>query len=515
MRWPIHSLLLPICIILEIGFLGVASAIAGPADEGAGSNPIANGRDAIPKLEIVPMNLPLPAIANSEAETLEMMSDRVEDTAIAKPIANNPELQQQSQSAYFEAALLKNTRPLSIQAQWQQFWVSRETDPDTPPTTESQPEKAGEGWRFRVQPYFLIPLQIDGEISADLSIPIDVEIPIRVQAEVPVAVGVEVPLNIKFSGFGGILEIERDFSLDFQSQNILTFEGETNIPISATVERSVTIPFELDLSDVLSFDRIFTISGRFEAWKQDFGLILGGYYTQLEKQQDLNFGSVILGPAVLGPITVGTGGTFGPAQIGTGQTFEVGRVTGTIGPGTLTGAVGSGEITTTVGPFTIAEINTRIDASFSLGYADLAVSYRIGEDPFADERPEQFSNYVPTVWFEPFAGVRVSFVDINVKFPGRETSSNNVFLEPLIGGQLGLNPLPDLSVGIRGDVSGLGIDTDLSWNLAAGFDWKISKRWSLAFGYRMYNIDFSKEDGDNLGLDLQERAIHIGASYKF
>lgn len=76
--------------------------------------------------------------------------------------------------------------------------------------------------------------------------------------------------------------------------------------------------------------------------------------------------------------------------------------------------------------------------------------------------------------------------------------------------------VPKLDLAVRGDVSGFGVGTDLSWNLAPGLKWQIARSWTLLTGYQIYSLDFSKDQGDNnLGLDFQEHSLHIGFRYRF
>lgn len=74
--------------------------------------------------------------------------------------------------------------------------VGQETNVEVPVDSEPVPWEERKGWRFRFEPYFLIPFQIDAEVSTDISIPVDVEIPVRVKAEIPVNIGVNGTINL-------------------------------------------------------------------------------------------------------------------------------------------------------------------------------------------------------------------------------------------------------------------------------------------------------------------------------
>lgn len=381
---------------------------------------------------------------------------------------------------------LDNTN--NIQAEFFENLVGQETNVEVSVDREPVPWEERKGWRFSFQPYFLIPFQIDAEVSTDISIPVDVEIPVRVKAEIPVNIGVNETINlfdISFESPLGLIKIaEGDLILQLnrQVENNFVIEGETTVPISTTIEKSINVPIDLSLGDVLKFDDIFTFSGLFEAWNGNFGLMLGGYYALLGEQKDIDIGPITLGPT-----------TIGPVELGEGRPINAGPVTGNVGP-----IIGEA----TVGPITIEELETSVDASFSVGYVDLAAAYHIGNN---------------RVQFEPLAGMRINIANVDISFdPGPDLKSNSVFLEPLVGGRLSLNLLPNLDLGVRGDVSGFGVGTDLSWNLAAGLKWQIARSWTLLIGYQIYSLDFSKDQGDdNLGLDFQEQSIHLGFRYRF
>lgn len=182
----------------------------------------------------------------------------------------------------------------------------------------------------------------------------------------------------------------------------LSLKGKPLILFSIVVEKSISVPIELGIGDVLKFDDIFTFSSLFEAWNGNFGLMLGGYYALLGGQKDIDIGPITLGPT-----------TIGPVELGEGRPINAGPVTGNIGP-----IIGEA----TVGPITIEELETRVDASFSVGYVDLAAAYHIGDN---------------RVHLEPLAGMQINIANLDISLdPGSDVKSHSVFFEPLVGGRL-------------------------------------------------------------------------------
>ena len=401
----------------------------------------------------------------------------------------------------------------------------------------AQPEDSAEtndGWRFSLQPYILVPFFIDADLTTEFEIPINFDIPIQVEAEVPFKIGARIPTGIEFTTdrFGSVkvgrerlnaftrtdiefgrrlgrvdvggerprtltprarestarfgqLNIGRDTEVTVNPKDDVIGQESTLIPVSAVVVGEETIPIEINLGDLLSLDKIFTASGRVEAWNGKFGIILNGYYALLEDKVDIDVGPVSFGPVTIEPLVVSPleSETLGPLEIDEEIVASA-----------------------TIGPVTLGEINSRVTASFDLGYVDLAGAYHIGDAQIGNTQ----------MWFEPMGGLRVNFVDIDIKFqPGSDKSRSEVYLEPLLGGRIGLRVDDLLSISLIGDVSGFGIDSDLTWNVIATLDWRLRHNISLLTGYQIYALSFEDRSGDNLGLDLTEHSIHLGLSFRF
>ncbi len=195
------------------------------------------------------------------------------------------------------------------------------------------------------------------------------------------------------------------------------FQPYGTIPISTygnTTIRGRTIDYHLDLGSLLNILQ-FAGSGRLEAWNGNLGFIVDAYYVSLK----------------------GTG-------IKSANRLPNANVESTL--------------------------------SFNQGIYDFALSYHFGDaSPY--RLPKDASNKpFPLLWFEPIAGIRLNAVnaaieDVNFNLgsdsfsPSLQrinTDQGRTWIEPIVGGKLGLQISDPITFWIRGDASGFGMagDTD-------------------------------------------------------
>lgn len=212
----------------------------------------------------------------------------------------------------------------------------------------------------------------------------------------------------------------------------------------STTVKGRTANYHLDLIELLN-NLTFNINGRFEVWKSNIGFIVDASYVDLNSVQN------------------------------------------------------------------VSRRRTTLESSlnFNQGIYDFAFSYHFGA-PAQYSLPAQPSNKpFPLVWFEPIAGVRLndinSTIEASLDFERidrtfeKSVSKGRTWLEPMIGGKLGVQVSDYVTFWLRGDVSGFGLagDTDLSWNIIPGMDWWVSPTISLQFGYRFYQINYGNGSGSN------------------
>ncbi|WP_017293719.1 hypothetical protein [Geminocystis herdmanii] len=180
------------------------------------------------------------------------------------------------------------------------------------------------------------------------------------------------------------------------------------------------------------------------------------------------------------------------------------------------------------------DISSNTNLSFQQGIYDFAVSYHFGDIPNS-RLPEKPSgrNY-PIFWFQPIAGMRLNNISINIEetinvvatstlvnFNGsfqNNYGQTRTWLEPMIGGKLGMQLNDRIGLWLRGDASGFGLagETDMSWNVLFGTDVWIGYNTALQLGYRFYEIDYSWGSGNNaFGFKESFNGPFLSATFHF
>ncbi|MBD2652961.1 hypothetical protein H6G45_05515 [Synechocystis sp. FACHB-383] len=182
------------------------------------------------------------------------------------------------------------------------------------------------------------------------------------------------------------------------------------------------------------------------------------------------------------------------------------------------------------------QINNNIDSSlqFNQGIYDFAISYNFGDSPPAGLPKEPSGKEFPRFWFQPILGVRLNSVNlqlentinysissslVNIEGTTQNTlQAGKVWLDPLIGGKLGLQLSDPITLWFRGDVSGFGLsgDTNYSWNLFFGMDWWVRENISLQLAYRFYQLNYQTGTGSNaFGFSESFNGPFLSASFHF
>ncbi len=73
-----------------------------------------------------------------------------------------------------------------------------------------------------------------------------------------------------------------------------------------------------------------------------------------------------------------------------------------------------------------------------------------------------------------------------------------------------------LSLGVRGDVGGFGVGSDLTWIVIPGIAYQLSPRFTLKAGYRIYNVDVEEGSGANkFEFDIEQEGPILGLTIHF
>ena len=100
--------------------------------------------------------------------------------------------------------------------------------------------------------------------------------------------------------------------------------------------------------------------------------------------------------------------------------------------------------------------------------------------------------------FEPLAGGRVMWIHESLGGPNQKVTGRADVIDPIVGGRITYSITDTLELWFRGDVGGFGISdnqSNLTYNLIAGVNWRFAEHWSAAAGWRYMNIVDEKGSG--------------------
>jgi hypothetical protein len=68
----------------------------------------------------------------------------------------------------------------------------------------------------------------------------------------------------------------------------------------------------------------------------------------------------------------------------------------------------------------------------------------------------------------------------------------------------------------RGDLGGFGVGSDLSYQIELLFGWHATERFTLAFGWRLLDVDYDSGSGANRFIyDIQQQGPELGFAFHF
>lgn len=95
---------------------------------------------------------------------------------------------------------------------------------------------------------------------------------------------------------------------------------------------------------------------------------------------------------------------------------------------------------------------------------------------------------------DALAGFRYWHFGENLEFPpsnrNLDLSASQNWVDPVVGGRIGMALSPKLSIHILGDVGGWGAKAQLEYQLSGLLGYRIKPNWSLAAGYRYLYVDY-------------------------
>jgi len=243
---------------------------------------------------------------------------------------------------------------------------------------------------------------------------------------------------------------DSEWRVDFSPYIFLPYDVSGDSTISGQ-----TVSFDLDTSDILDF-LSFALSGRVEAWKGDFGLILDGYYVNLDMGGNVD--------------------TPGPLPINVGVDIDVRQY--------IVDALGS-----------YRAIHQPYNADGDMWSLDLMGGLRY--------------NYLR----------QVGDLEVSGPGPGGATSLGGSvdWVDPIVGARVAMTLNDRWSAGLRGDIGGFGVsDADLQWSVTGGFDYRPWETTSIKFGWRYYSIDMATTLSDGaFAYDIAQHGPYAAITFRF
>lgn len=121
--------------------------------------------------------------------------------------------------------------------------------------------------------------------------------------------------------------------------------------------------------------------------------------------------------------------------------------------------------------------------------------------------------------FEGLAGGRLMYVDAELSIGAERRLRTAAFVDPMLGGRIVYDVTDRISLWFRGDAAGFGISdaqSQLTYNLIAGLDWRFARNASVSAGWRYMRVDFRKGGGSSrFAADLSMNGPFLGIGIGF
>jgi hypothetical protein len=114
---------------------------------------------------------------------------------------------------------------------------------------------------------------------------------------------------------------------------------------------------------------------------------------------------------------------------------------------------------------------------------------------------------------DALGGVRISALELGIDSDAFNDAVHATFYDPYVGARLELGLLNWLSVKVRGDIGGFGIEawptSDFSWNVDTSLAFHLASWFDLGLGYRWLDYDFNGPSDSSLNATLSGPVIEL------
>ena len=111
------------------------------------------------------------------------------------------------------------------------------------------------------------------------------------------------------------------------------------------------------------------------------------------------------------------------------------------------------------------------------------------------------------------------WVEGSLGFPNRKVSDNGGVMNSMVGGRIVWHITDTVALWFRGDVAGFGISdsqSNLTYNLLGGVEWRFHPRASALVGFRYLNIDLQKDHRvGTFDADIEMYGPFLGVNFYF
>jgi hypothetical protein len=133
---------------------------------------------------------------------------------------------------------------------------------------------------------------------------------------------------------------------------------------------------------------------------------------------------------------------------------------------------------------------TGLDVTTRLWLVELGAQYRLVDT--TDER-------VPGLTVDVYGGGRYSSLELGLDTQGApSTRQTKSWVDPIVGGRVGLHFSEHVFLLIGGDIGGFGVGSDLAWSVLGllGYRWQaVGLEWTLLAGYKALGQDYTTGSG--------------------
>jgi hypothetical protein len=231
------------------------------------------------------------------------------------------------------------------------------------------------------------------------------------------------------------------------------------LPVSTTGTSTVagaSVDLDLSLKDLLKHLN-FAASGRAEAWKGDFGLVVDTYYVNIGGDESVGL------PA---------GGSAG------------------------------------------------VDVDVKQFWFDLLGAYRVAHGAYDETGRRYAIDLQAGVRYNSLRQEIDADASVDIgPGDGKQTTLGGTegWFEPVVG-MRGVAEISDRwKVAARADFGGFGVSgDDLQWKVVSGFDYRAWERTSIRFGWQFYGIDYSTNRSDGkFAYDIFQHGPYVSLAYQF